>query len=93
MKKEIIKCECPYKSVVLPAEERFYSEKEKSGMNHEPNKCKGTNDIKKYRRNDKELYLCSCCVDFGDVEIKEPISVIKNKYLEYLKKQSKVGGK
>ena len=30
----------------------------------------GTYKIKKYKRGDKELYLCSCCNILGDIEIK-----------------------
>jgi hypothetical protein len=63
------KCQCPETSKVSPEREHLYSEEEKSGMNHKPGECKGTNDIKKYRRGDKELYLCSCCVLFGDIEL------------------------
>lgn len=67
-KKETI-CECPEKGFVPPARYYQYSEEEQAGMNHEPNKCKGTFNIKKYKRGDKELYLCSCCWLFGDEEI------------------------
>ena len=64
-----LRCECPTKGYV-PSERKFmYSNEEKSGMNHEPNKCEGINNIKKYRRGDKKLYLCSCCFLFTDVEI------------------------
>ncbi len=62
-------CECPQKGVVPREREFMYTEEEKSGMNHEPNKCNGTNEIKKYKRDDKELYLCSCCYLFGDIEL------------------------
>ena len=60
-------CQCPKKSIVLLEEEHLFSEEEKSGMNHEPNECKGTNKIIKYRRGNKELYLCSCCKMPGDI--------------------------
>ena len=63
---ENIKCQCPIKGSVPPEIEYMYSEEEKIGMNHEPNECKCTNNIKKYKRGDKELYLCSCCVIEGD---------------------------
>ena len=66
---EKIKCECDGKGFVTPEREYQYSEEEKSGMNHEPNECKGTNEIKLYQRGDKKLYLCSCCNVFGDKEI------------------------
>lgn len=62
-----IHCQCPEKSEVPPEREHLYSEEEKIGMNHEPNKCKGTNEIKQYKRGDKEIYLCSCCNLSSDV--------------------------
>ena len=46
MKNKKIKCECPEKGIVLPEREFMYSDEEKSGMNHEPGKCLGTNEIK-----------------------------------------------
>lgn len=66
--KEEIKCQCPIKAEVSIGRECLYSDEEKTGMNHEPNKCLGTNDIKKYRRGKLELYLCSCCFLSGDIE-------------------------
>ena len=70
-KREIkAKCQCPELAKVLPEKEHLYSEKEKSGMNHKPNECKGTNELKLYRRGDgTTLWLCSCCTSFGDVII------------------------
>ena len=62
------KCECPLKSNAT--DEDMYSTEEYSGMKHEPGKCEGTNDIKKYKRDDKELWLCSCCHLPEDEEIK-----------------------
>lgn len=59
------KCQCP-EFADATSNEWMYSEEEKSGMNHQPNKCKGTNEIKKWLRDGKELYLCSCCNLFGD---------------------------
>jgi len=74
MKKDIkkenqIHCQCPTEGNVNPEDECLYSEEEKTGMNHKAGKCKGTNKIKKYRRGDKELYLCSCCLLNGDIEL------------------------
>ena len=63
-----IKCECPEKGIVSPEREFMYSRKEKVGMNHEPNKFKGTNNIKLYKRENEKLYLCSCCNLNRDVE-------------------------
>ena len=74
-------CECPYKVRVEKWLETLYSEEEKSGMNHEPNKCKGTNNLKQYIRNGKRLWLCSCCCLFGDVEAVDSQSIKKE--IEY----------
>ena len=60
------KCECPEKGYTPLERQSMYSPEEKSGMNHLPNECAGTNEVKKYRRVDKEMYLCSCCNLFGD---------------------------
>jgi len=65
-----IKCQCSAEANVPFEDKKMYSLAEKSGMNHKPGKCKGTNNIKKYRRGNKELYLCSCCYFLGDIEIK-----------------------
>lgn len=61
MKEKKLKCECPEKAYVSPEREYQYSEEEKAGMNHEPNKCKGTYKLKKYKRDGKIIVLCSCC--------------------------------
>lgn len=66
---EKIKCQCPEKGVTPPERESMYAPEEKSGMNHEPNKCNGTNEIKLYERDGRKLYLCSCCYLSGDKEI------------------------
>lgn len=67
MKKKIQKCECDEMSIIPPDMEHLYSEEEKPGMNHKPNKCKGTYKLKRFRRNDKIIFLCSCCCMFGDI--------------------------
>lgn len=69
--KDTIKCQCPDEGIVPPEGESMYSEEEKTGMNHEPNKCKGTNDIQLYKRKGKTLYLCSCCCTFNDKLLKQ----------------------
>jgi len=64
-----LKCQCP-KNASVPKEDEFmYAEEEKSGMNHKPGECKGTNKIALYKRGDKKLYLCSCCRLIGDEEL------------------------
>jgi len=67
MKKSIHRCECPAVSSVPKSRESEYSKEEKSGMNHKPNKCPCTNEVKKYKRGNKILYLCSCCHLTGDI--------------------------
>ena len=67
-KEKLIKCECPERANAVGAE-HLYSEEEKSGMNHEPNQCLGTNNIRKFKRGSRELYLCSCCFLSGDEKI------------------------
>lgn len=64
------KCQCPETGEVSPERESMYSEAEKSGMNHKPYECKGTNEVKQYERQEKKLWLCSCCNMPGDKEIK-----------------------
>lgn len=66
-----IKCECPLEGNVSPSMVDMYSEEEKAGMYHKPNKCKGTHNLKKFRRGKKKLWLCSCCTLPGDIEIKK----------------------
>lgn len=65
-----IKCQCPELGIVPKEREFMYLEAEKSGMNHKPNQCKGTNEIKLYNRGGKKLYLCSCCNMSDDKLIK-----------------------
>ena len=67
------KCECPKTGSVEKYNEYMYSEEEKSGMNHEPNECKGTNEVKQYERGSRKLWLCSCCYLFGDLPVKNKI--------------------
>jgi len=69
MKEETIKCECPEKGITPIEREGMYSEEEKSGMNHEPNECLGTNEIKKWERSGKVINLCSCCNLPGDLPL------------------------
>ena len=81
MNKLKLKCECPDTGETPSEREYQYAEEEKSGMNHKPNECKGTNKIKLYNRNGKALFLCSCCNMFGDKEVtsKSDTSEVKTK--------------
>ena len=65
------RCECPTKGDVSISRQHLYSEEEKSGMNHEPNKCPCTNDLKLYERHGKRIMLCSCCHLSIDKEVGE----------------------
>ena len=67
MKIEKIKCQCDEKGFVPKENEGMYSVSEKIGMNHEPDKCKGWYNIKKYKRGSKVLALCSCCNTHADI--------------------------
>ena len=64
-----IRCECPEKGETPPEMERMYSEEEKIGMNHEPYHCECKNGLKRYYRDGKKLWLCSCCNLLGDIEV------------------------
>ena len=70
-KKKVVKavCQCPLLGKVESEREYQYTKEEKAGMNHAPGKCKGTYHMRKYKRNGKELNLCSCCYIFGDIEL------------------------
>ena len=61
-------CECPDTGAVQPEWEEAYGDEERAGMHHAPGKCRGTFDLRQYRRQGKPLWLCSCCHRFGDVE-------------------------
>lgn len=56
------KCECDEKGRLKSGWEWSYdSKKELPFVNHEPNKCKCTNNLKEYKRDGKKIWLCSCC--------------------------------
>ena len=66
------KCECDNRGILNSRFESWYDkEKELPFVNHEPNGCKCKNDIKRYKRKDKIIYLCSICILMGDEELKE----------------------
>jgi len=64
-----IKCQCPETANVSPDMEHMFQEEEKAGMKHQPNKCLGSYQIGKFKRGEKELWLCSCCSLTGDIRI------------------------
>lgn len=69
------KCECQETAVLKRGMSSWYDkEKELPFVDHDPGKCKCTNDLKQYWKNKKKVWLCSCCVVYetpvGD-EVKE----------------------
>lgn len=65
------RCQCPTRGQVSDAMLSRYAPEEKAGMNHEPGKCKGTYDLRQYRRGSSFLWLCSCCCLPGDIPFEE----------------------
>jgi hypothetical protein len=65
-----MKCECPDKGVLNPAIASMYDPyAELPFVEHAPGKCRCTNDLKLYRRGEKTLWLCSCCITTKDYEV------------------------
>lgn len=65
------KCECPEVSKVEDRYLSMYDEiNERPFVNHKPHKCKCTNNILPYKRDNKILLLCSCCCLSGDEEMR-----------------------
>jgi hypothetical protein len=65
-----IKCQCDETGTLQIGWEWSYDEKkELPYVNHAPNECKCTNELKRYLRDGKEIWLCSCCC-MGDEEVK-----------------------
>jgi ribosomal protein L37AE/L43A len=58
------RCECPDDAIGMP--ESLYSEEELPGRVHKANKCPCTAGLRKYLRDGKEIWLCSCCNMPGD---------------------------
>jgi len=67
-----MKCECDEEGVLkLETSSMYDKEKELPFVNHKPNECKCTNDLKQYIRNGKKVWLCSCCCLSSDDKIKK----------------------
>lgn len=65
-----IKCECGETGKLNSMIADWYDqEKELPFVNHKPNECKCVNNLKKYIRNGKKVWLCSCCCLSSDKEI------------------------
>lgn len=64
------KCECGHIGSVSEDRLHLYAPGvERPFVNHEPGKCRCTNDLKLYRRDGKAVWLCSICNIFGDTPI------------------------
>lgn len=62
------KCECPFNSTGAARIEEYLPEELKARI-HAPNDCLGDYDMRLYRRGKEQLWLCSCCCLWGDIEI------------------------
>lgn len=68
------KCQCNNTGNLSPGFESMYEpEKELPFVNHEPGKCKCTNELKEYKRGGEKVWLCSYCNMFNDVLVEEDI--------------------
>lgn len=57
-----VKCECNKEGILDNDLIKLYDPiKELPYVNHKPNECKCTNNIKQYIREGKKIWLCSCC--------------------------------
>jgi hypothetical protein len=65
------RCECPHTGEVAPEDLDQYDETtERPFVNHKPNECACTNDLKLYETcSGEHRWLCSVCVMFGDEEL------------------------
>lgn len=64
------RCQCPEQGKLSLGWAWSYDWKlELPFVTHAPGKCKCTNELKRYRRGKKILWLCSCCRLPGDVLI------------------------
>jgi len=70
MKKLKRKCQCPEEGILDSTMRSWYDVKtELPFVNHKPNECKCNNELKRYKRRNKVLILCSCCYLFDDKEV------------------------
>ena len=66
-----MKCECNGTAILNPNWIDAYDPiTELPFVEHKPNECKCTNDLKQYWKNGKKVWLCSCCV-MGEEKVKE----------------------
>ena len=66
-------CECPETGLDEAAggapDSWYDAVTERPFVKHEPHECRCTNNLRRYKRGDKILMLCSCCNVSGDQEI------------------------
>lgn len=64
-------CQCPEEgSVPEDRLNEYEAEKERPYVNHKPGECKCTNELTLWRRDGKELWLCSiCCFPLSDEKV------------------------
>jgi hypothetical protein len=66
-----MRCECDKEGILRTGMGWKYDEKtERPFVNHKPGECKCVNDLKKYMRKGKVIWLCSCCT-LGNEEVIE----------------------
>lgn len=63
------RCQCPDEGRLGCPASWYDALNELPYVNHQPNRCNCTNDLRLYRRRGAELWLCSICVMFGDDEV------------------------
>ncbi len=70
MNEEKPHCQCPERGVRSAAADAFgYESEEEKAREHEPNECQGDYELALYQRGESQLWLCSCCTFFGDVQL------------------------
>lgn len=66
-----MKCQCDQEGKLGCPESWYDAELELPYVNHKPNECRCTNDLKLYKRGGKQLWLCSICWTSNDKEVKQ----------------------
>ena len=57
------KCMCANEGILREDMTHLYDKiTELPFVNHEPEECKCRNELKQYWKNEKKVWLCSCCV-------------------------------
>ncbi len=65
-----IRCQCPEEGVLTPGYEGWYDrETELPFVKHDPGQCQCVNNLRLFKRDGKQMWLCSCCCMPGDERI------------------------